>query len=175
MTMQLKRYLGKFALASAAAVGMIVIPVAAASAQATGPINGHARFFTTADDGSGPGPIIFTGRVLHAVCTDNQRDTVDNVVCRGWTFQVDHSGNPATTNFTFNTQTCAGTFTFTGAPFSLLNGTGTYAGLSGGGLADGKDVEVAPRLPNGTCNQDPNAPPAFGFASIHASLPRTAH
>jgi hypothetical protein len=162
--------LRKLFLGGVAAAGLLVVPITAASAQATGPINGHARFFTTADAGSGPGPLVLSGRVLNGVCVDNQGDTVDNVVCRGGTFQIDHSGEPATQNFNFNTKTCVGTFTATGAPFSFLNGTGKYAGLSGGGLADVKGAQIAPRLPGGACNPDPNATPVFGFTSIHASF-----
>jgi hypothetical protein len=174
----IKRHLGKLALASAAAAGMVAIPLSAASAQTTGPINGHATFFTTAEAGSGPGPIIFTGSVLHALCVDNQGDSIDNIDCPGGSFQINHSVTaPAEVdNFNFNPNTCVGTFTFTGAAFSFQSGTGHYAGLSGGGTANGLDVSVQPRNPDGTCNTSDNAQPVAGFetiqASFQASLPR---
>ena len=76
----------------------------------------------------------------------------------------------------FNSATCVFTFTFTGAVFSFQNGTGHYAGLSGGGTANGLSVSVQPRNPDGTCNTSDNAQPIAGFetiqASYQASLPR---
>ena len=163
------RLVRKFILGGAAILGLLVVPITAASATPS-PVNGHAVFFTSADAGSGPGPIIFTGRVLHAVCTDNQGENIDHIVCRGGTFDIDHTDAGNNGTFTFNPVTCVGVFTFSNGPFSFINGTGAYTGLSGSGLASGRSLEVSPRLPSGACNMADDAIPVAGFTSIHASF-----
>ena len=159
----------KFVLATTAVLGMVAIPITVASA--TPAVNGHATFFTTADAGQGPGPIFLRGSVLRGICTDNQGDNVDHVVCPRGTFDIDHTNNTANQGtFTFNPVTCVGTFRITGTPFHFLNGTGAYAGLSGSGTANVRSSQIAPRLPSGACNPDQNATPVAGFTFIQASF-----
>lgn len=155
-----------------AAAGALSVVPAMAAQSGRGPINSgtvHANFVSTADDGNGPGPLALHG-AISAYCQDNQGSNVDHVSCPTGTFVLDHSQQGGKENFSMNPSTCVGVFTFSGAPFSVRNGTGAFKGISGSGTAHGAGVEVAPRLKDGSCSQDPNAQPVNGFTEITATF-----
>lgn len=129
----------------------------------------HAIFFTSADAGMGPGPLFLHG-AINAACTDNQGQSIDQVTCPTGTFAVDHTSTGNDGTFTFNQLICVGVFQFRNGPFTVGDGTGAYAGIHGSGLATGSTLQVAPRLPSGACNTDPNATPVAGFTQITATF-----
>ncbi len=167
----LGRKLGLGAAVIAVAGALSVVPAMAAQSN-RGPINSgtvHANFVSTSDDGNGPGPLALRG-AISAYCLDNQGSSIDHVSCPTGTFVIDHSQQGGKQNFTENPSTCVGVFTFSGAPFTIRNGTGAFRGISGTGTAHGTGVEVAPRLRDGSCNPDPNAAPVNGFTEIEATF-----
>lgn len=78
---------------------------------------------------SGPGTIIITG-VIDAGGTEHPGRAIDDATFAGGGFRIDHSaGHPSAR---FNAETCVGTINQTG-PFSVIDGTGRFAGLAGSG------------------------------------------
>jgi hypothetical protein len=78
---------------------------------------------------SGPGTIIITG-VVDAGGAEHPGRAIDDATFGGGGFRIDHSaGHPSAR---FNAQTCVGTINQTG-PFSVIGGTGRFAGLAGSG------------------------------------------
>jgi hypothetical protein len=78
---------------------------------------------------SGPGTIIITG-VVDAGGTEHPGRAIDDATFAGGGFRIDHSaGHPSAR---FNAETCVGTINQTG-PFSVIDGTGRFAGLAGSG------------------------------------------
>jgi hypothetical protein len=78
---------------------------------------------------SGPGTIIITG-VVDAGGTEHPGQAIDDATFAGGGFRIDHSAGHPTARF--NAETCVGTINQTG-PFSVIDGTGRFAGLAGSG------------------------------------------
>jgi hypothetical protein len=78
---------------------------------------------------SGPGTIIITG-VVDAGGTEHPGQAIDDATFAGGGFRIDHSAGHPTARF--NAETCVGTINQTG-PFSVIGGTGRFAGLAGSG------------------------------------------
>jgi hypothetical protein len=78
---------------------------------------------------SGPGTIIITG-VVNVGGTEHPGQAIDDATFAGGGFRIDHgAGHPIAR---FNAETCVGTINQTG-PFSVIDGTGRFAGLAGSG------------------------------------------
>ena len=149
-----KRMLGiGSAVAAAGALALTGITGAAASGS-SGFI--HVTIMGTNPSNSAPRSIIITGSIT-AGGVDNPGNKVDNAVFPDGSFLITHSKGVGTPRF--NPRTCLFQLAQNGT-YTLSNGTGAYAGISGHGIYRVNITEVAVRNSQGNCT---NAPAAFQF------------
>lgn len=131
------------------AVTMLVAAlVGSGAAPAVAATTGAQRFTLFGQDDSatviGAGPVFGVGE---AITLD---DDNDSFVFPDGTFHVFHPETSSNDNF--NEVTCLGTSTFAGT-YTLSQGTGAYAGISGSGTYSGRAIFLADRTDTG-CSEE---------------------
>ncbi len=150
-----KRMLGiGSAVAVAGALALTGITGAAASGSQPGYI--HVTIMGTNPSASAPRSIIVTGSI-NAGGVDKPGNKVDNAVFPDGSFLITHSKGIGTPRF--NPRTCIFQLAQNGT-YTLSNGTGAYAGISGHGIYRLNITQVAARNSAGKCT---NASAAFQF------------
>ena len=82
---------------------------------------------------------------------DGSETDTDRITLPGGTITILDTDPPDTA--TFDPSTCTATLHATGAPYTVIGGTGAYAGATGGGTFSATGLIVFKRTPDG-CSED---------------------
>jgi hypothetical protein len=148
-----------------AAAGLLAIVASGLPASAQGASGGVVHVYESGSAATGLGQDVFTGAftdygVDHAGVADNGE--INKIVLSKGSFEVnvaklDTSLAPTTDD----QQTCTLVLKGT-APTTLLDGTGSYAGISGSVTVTEQVALIFPKLKNGKCNESQTAKPIAG-------------
>jgi hypothetical protein len=154
---------------SGAALGLVAAGAMALSAPASAsPTSGTEYFTIDQQSVSGPGTVIATG-FFDAAGSDTQRNSSDVLRFGNGKLVVAHPQSGVTSEtFQANPNTCKFTFLQTGT-YTLKNGTGAYAGLTGSGTYRASGEGLAARNPDGSCNFE--GAPKAQIIVVHAHGP----
>ena len=121
---------GAAAAAAAATIAVTGITAASAAPRSGPAVSGTEHFQIMTTSATSKSTSLIASGVFTAGGTDVPGSTTDTAKFAGGTFQISHSKGTGTQ--TFNPKTCSGTINLKGT-YTLHNGTGAYANISGDG------------------------------------------